>query len=402
MWGKVATNKFVLKLFVFKILPFLEMFETSRYCLILRRQLEKMIQSLKIENFKSIRNQRVELGNLNIFIGPNGAGKSNFISFFRFLKHFGEGTLENYVYESGGINTFLYKGFEVSGYLEVEVGFIEHNPHHDFPVTSGFKIISDGETYHIGYQSYGGLKTELKGGVKESISRPHTIGLIDSSLDKYGDALRIYHFHDTSDNAQIKLPQDIEDVYHFKAEGENLAPFLLLLKEQHFDSYRKIVETVRLVYPFFHDFVLEESPRAKGKVVLRWKEKGNGVTYTARQISDGTLRFICLATLLIQPDVTSYVPRTVILDEPELGLHPFALHILAELIQKAAMEKQLLIATQSVSLINYFTPKDLLITERAADGDTEFKRLKDEDFSTWLEDYSLGQLWESNFFGGRP
>ncbi len=191
-------------------------------------------------------------------------------------------------------------------------------------------------------------------------------------------------------------------MYHFKAEGENLAPFLLLLKEQDFGTYHKIVETVRLVYPSFHDFALEESPRAKGKVVLRWKETSSDQVYTSKQISDGTLRFICLATLLLQPKDSRYVPQTIILDEPELGLHPFAVHVLAELIQKAAMEKQLLIATQSVSLINYFTPKDLIITEKTPDGATEFKRLKDEDFSNWLEDYSLGQLWESNFFGGRP
>lgn len=370
-----------------------------------------MIQSLEIENFKSIRKQRVELENLNILIGPNGAGKSNFISLFRFLKHFGEHTLENYIYESGGINTFLFKGFGVSKSLAVEVNFIEFGGSHQFPVVSGFSIASDGEGYYIEYESYGPqgqppIKLNHSGPAMESFSGPHNIGVAEvisrNGRAAFSDALRLYHFHDTSDNAQIKLPQDIEDVYHFKAEGENLAPFLLLLKEQHYETYHRIVETVRLVYPFFHDFVLEESPRAKGKVVLRWKEKGNGITYTARQISDGTLRFICLAALLIQPMDTAYVPRTVILDEPELGLHPFAIHVLAELIQKAAQEKQLVIATQSVGLINYFTPKDLLITERTPEGATEFRRLKDEDFDAWLEDYSLGQLWESNMFGGRP
>jgi len=370
-----------------------------------------MIQSIEIENFKSICKQRVELGNLNILIGPNGAGKSNFISFFRFLKHFGERSLENYIYENGGINTFLFKGFGVSKSLAVEINFTEHGSGHQFPVTSGFGIASDGEGYYIEYESYGPqgqLVNKLHPIVpaRESFSGPHNIGVTEvisnNGKANFMDAIRLYHFHDTSDNAQIKLPQDIEDVYHFKAEGENLAPFLLLLKEQHFETYLKIVETVRLVYPFFHDFVLEESPRAKGKVVLRWKEKGNGITYTARQISDGTLRFICLATLLIQPEGTSYVPHTVILDEPELGLHPFAIHVLAELIQKAILEKQLIVATQSIGLINYFTPKDLLITERTPEGATEFRRLKDEDFSAWLEDYSLGQLWESNVLGGRP
>ncbi|MBK8568230.1 MAG: AAA family ATPase [Saprospiraceae bacterium] len=377
-----------------------------------------MIQSIEIENFKSIRKQRVELGNLNILIGPNGAGKSNFISLFRFLKHLSEQELEEYIYQSGGINLFLFKGFEESNFIKGELLFMGKPDSEKRPLF-GFKIISDGESFQFdtetaSYSKYYANDVRVAwalqvDGRKESALKEKANSSTDGKekadtrivYDNLKD-IRIYHFHDTSDNAQIKLPQDIEDVYHFKAEGENLAPFLLLLKEQYFDAYLKIVETVRLVYPFFHDFVLEESPRAKGKVVLRWKEKGNGITYTARQVSDGTLRFVCLATLLIQPAGTAYVPRTVILDEPELGLHPFAIHVLAELIQKAAQEKQIIVATQSVSLINYFTPKDLLITERTPEGATEFRRPKDEDFAAWLDDYSLGQLWESNVFGGRP
>lgn len=392
------------------------MLETSRYCLFLRRQPEKMIQSLEIENFKSIRKQRVELGNLNILIGPNGAGKSNFISVFRFLEKLSEEQLETYIIQSGGIDSFLFKGFGQSPYLKMSLVFTENIDNSSFYGYT-FLIASDGEKYQFKHETaHSSNSQNLHNNSDWSFHNLDKESIIKNTAfqSKYPEkeiaqkifsqlkSFKIYHFHDTSDNAQIKLPQDIEDVYHFKAEGENLAPFLLLLKEQDFGTYHKIVETVRLVYPSFHDFALEESPRAKGKVVLRWKETSSDQVYTAKQISDGTLRFICLATLLLQPEGSRYVPQTIILDEPELGLHPFAVHILAELIQKAAMEKQLLIATQSVSLINYFTPKDLIITEKTPDGATEFKRLKDEDFSAWLEDYSLGQLWESNFFGGRP
>ncbi|HFA52198.1 MAG TPA: chromosome segregation protein SMC [Bacteroidetes bacterium] len=370
-----------------------------------------MIQSLYIRNFKSIKDHWLDLDNLNILIGPNGAGKSNFISLFKFLGKLSGGQLAEYIFQSGGINTFLFKGYEESQSLSINLDIKEIETRPQF---YKFDITSDGESYQILEETIGyrpsennqGISHRIGNGTKESKIHESELNQLIVATKKIFDNIfnifKIYHFHDTSDNAPIKLPQDIEDVYHFKPEGENLAPFLLLLKEQHFDTYYKIVETTRLVYPFFHDFVLEESPRAKGKVMLRWKEKGNGLIYSAKQISDGTLRFICLATLLLQPAGSPYVPRTIILDEPELGLHPFAINILAELIQKAAMEKQVIVATQSVGLINHFTPKDLLITERAQNGATEFKRLKDGDFKKWLEDYSLGQLWESNFFGGRP
>ncbi len=370
-----------------------------------------MIESLYIRNFKSIQEQWLGLGNLNILIGPNGSGKSNFISLFGFLEKLSEGQLAEYIFQSGGINTFLFKGYEESQGLSINFDIEGTGTNPQF---YKFDITSDGESYQIlketiGYRPNGnnqGIAHQIENGTKESKipeSEPDQLFVATKKIfDNIFNRFKIYHFHDTSDNAPIKLPQDIEDVYYFKAEGENLAPFLLLLKEQYFDTYYKIVEITRLVYPFFHEFILEESPRAKGKVMLRWKEKGNGMIYSSKQISDGTLRFICLATLLLQPADLSYVPQTIILDEPELGLHPFAINILAELIQKAAVEKQVIIATQSVSLINHFTPKDLLITERAQNGATEFKRLKDGDFDKWLEDYSLGQLWESNFFGGRP
>ena len=349
---------------------------------------------------------------MNVLIGPNGAGKSNFVSLFKFLERLGEHRLEEYIVKSGGIENFLFKGYGVSDSIKIDVEFIQYGSGgHEFEVYYGLKIISDGEKYQIANEAYGRNKrnaTEFKNGGTESHNLPHAIGtgqpVQDFSDEKAYtiDTLRIYHFHDTSENAQLKLPQPIEDVYHFKPEGENLAPFLFFLKEKDFSTYFRIVETVRLVFPLFHDFALEESPHAKGKVMLRWKEKGSDNIYTAKQISDGTLRFICLATLLLQPADSKHVPHTIILDEPELGLHPFAISILAELVQKAAMEKQVILATQSVSLINHFTPKDLLITDRNRDGATEFKRLQDEDFQKWLEDYSLGQLWESNFFGGRP
>lgn len=374
-----------------------------------------MIYRIGIENFKSIRKQEIQLDQLNVLIGPNGSGKSNFISLFRFLEQLSEQQLSSYVFQSGGINSFLYNGYEESSFLKVYLELLKDNSSRYRNIYE-FVITSDGETFRIEDEAFGFQDTEKYPTAKmyprstapsqeaqiKVAPYKDNVYKVASYVYKYLKDLRLFHFHDTSDNTQMKLPQPIEDVYFFKPEGENIAPMLLHFRENHFDYYQRIIENIRLIYPLFHDFVLEESPKAKGKVMLRWQEKTSRQIFTAKQISDGTLRFICLATLLIQPPHTSYVPSTIVLDEPELGLHPFAIQVLSELLQKASANKQIIVATQSVNLINYFRPDDLLIVDRDETGATAFKRLHDEDFESWLEDYSLGQLWENNFFGGRP
>ena len=375
-----------------------------------------MIIRLQIENYKSIRDQDIALNHLNLLIGPNGSGKSNFISLFRFLEQLSEQQLHAYVFQSGGINNFLFNGYEESQrirvYLELTKGKNAHLQN-----IYDFTLLSDGEDFQFEQEQIGvwnidrytkplmysrGEKAGQEARLKNAKSRTDDVGKVADYVYKYLTDLKLFHFHDTSDNAQVKLPQPIEDVYFFKAEAENLAPLLMHFRDSHFEYYHRIVEVVRLIYPHFQDFVLEESPLARGKVVLRWREKSSGQIFSVKQISDGTLRFICLATLLIQPPGTNYVPNTIVLDEPELGLHPFAIQVLAELLQKAALQKQVIVATQSVNLINYFQPENLLVVDRDDSGASVFRRLQDEDYEAWLDDYSLGQLWEKNFFGGRP
>jgi len=375
-----------------------------------------MIQSIKIANYKSIYQADVQLNNLNILIGQNGAGKSNFISLFKFLERLSEQQLAQYIFQAGGINSFLHKGFEESQEIKLRLTLKSDKDRLTDTYTS--KIISDGNRYIIDWEQ---LETwdkdndpiplidkfenqTVESRLKHSANSNQSLFVNSMAKHTYNylKKLKLFHFHDTSDNAPIKLPQAIDDAYFFKNEGQNLAPYLSFIQSFDYDLYLKIVETIRLVFPSFHDFVLEESPYAKGKIVLRWKEKSSENIYSVKQMSDGTLRFICLVVLLSDTIPNGNQPETIILDEPELGLHPFAIHILAELIQKAAINRQLIIATQSINLINHFTPEDLLIVERNEQDQTIFKRIAEENFSSWLEDYSLGQLWENNFFGGRP
>ena len=158
-----------------------------------------------------------------------------------------------------------------------------------------------------------------------------------------------------------------------------------------------IQRTIRSIAPFFDTFFLQPDEINDNQIQLRWLEKGSDQIFNAHNLSDGTLRMICLTTLLLQP----YPPETIIIDEPELGLHPFAIEKLAAMLKNASNDAQIIISTQSVNLINHFNANDVIVVERQNNQST-FKRLDDNHLSEWLDDYSLSDLWEKNVLGGRP
>ena len=371
-----------------------------------------MVEQLQISNFKSIRDQTVELRRINLLIGQNGAGKSNFIGVIAFLEHLVARELADYIVRKGGFGEFVHGGLEANNSFGISIRLSDEGK--QMPaVKYFFHLRQNGAMYGFsreGFDSDDGEELMIHGGIgggSQETSLQYLAGGADpfesaQYLITYLRTLRVYHFHDTSDNARVKLPQDVFNAHFLQSEAENLAPFLLNLQQNHPLAYADIVAAVKLVYPPFADFFLRESPFAKGKMELLWRERGNEAVLHARQLSDGTLRFICLATLLLQPPELPDAPRTLVLDEPELGLHPFALHVLAELLHKAAVHRQVIVATQSVGLLNYFEPEDLLIVERTPQGETTFARKTSDELRDWLQDYSLGQLWESNLLGGRP
>jgi predicted ATPase len=210
--------------------------------------------------------------------------------------------------------------------------------------------------------------------------------------------LRQYHFHDTSDFAPVKAKHPVNDNLRLKPDAANLAPYLRMLKEKHEPEYWRIVETIRLALPFFHDFVhRQDNPEY---VELEWIQKGRPDTpFKAHQLSDGSLRFMCLMTLLLQP--VQLLPDTLLIDEPELGLHPYAINVLADVFKQVAEDKQLIVSTQSVELINELAPEDVVVVDQI-EGESTFSRLDASELADWLQDYALGELWKRNIFGGRP
>jgi predicted ATPase len=184
-----------------------------------------------------------------------------------------------------------------------------------------------------------------------------------------------------------------------REDGSNLASVLYLLRERYKPFYDRIIETIRMVAPFFDDFVLQPIELNPNTILLEWREKGSDTYFNADMLSDGTLRFMCLATLLRQPNP----PSLILIDEPELGLHPYGITLLAAMLKSAAVGTQVIVSTQSPTLINHFKPEDIIVVDREKQEST-FRRLDSKELEVWLKEfnYTLSDLWEMNLVGGRP
>lgn len=362
----------------------------------------RTLQRLKITNFKSIREQDLTLGPLNLFIGGNGAGKSNLIEVFRFLNEIVHQNLAGYVDKKEGADALVRHGRKASPSIQFDLEFGEEEITNGYCVTLGWTssdslyIAKEIAFYHQKEHYPEPYEYLIPSDGKESGLRRQTHITAKQILQDL-ESYRVFHFHDTSDSAPAKGKCDIDDNRFFRPQAENLAAFLYYLQERKPDHFRLIEDTVRQIAPFFDRFVLAPLRLNPQLIQLEWRERGSDAYFNAASLSDGTLRFICLATLLLQPDL----PPLVLIDEPELGLHPAAIHLLADMLASAATRTQVLVATQSVTLINQFTPEEVWAVDREQ-GESIFRQLSCLDRSDWLEDYALGELWEKNLLGARP
>ncbi|MFM8419176.1 MAG: AAA family ATPase [Verrucomicrobiota bacterium] len=364
------------------------------------------LDHITIKGFKSIRHaENLALRDINVVIGPNGAGKSNFIGVFSFLHAIREGKLQEYVIKAGGAENVLHFGSRATPTLSLALAFNEEKDHYQIGFISAGSDSLRPSSERAGYwgdrrypQPFWDPKlftTGKEAGISSSSIGGQVTEYVRSQLDSW----RLYHFHDTSAASPMKKTADVNDNRFLRPDGSNLCSFLHLLKVKHPESYQLIRKSVERVAPFFDDFRLEPLQLNAKSIQLEWKHKRSDRFFDGTALSDGTLRFIGLATLLLQPKELR--PSVILVDEPELGLHPFAITLLASMIKQAAVETQVIVATQSPLLLDHFRPEDVLVVNQV-EGASEFERLDPERLGTWLEDYSLGQLWEKNELGGRP
>lgn len=359
-----------------------------------------MISRIEIAGYKSIRSLAIDLQPINILLGGNGVGKSNFISLFSLIRNIYNMNFQNYVRKKGGADSFLHFGRKNTSEINITVYFKSDEGHEN-----QFKVILEAgqeslfiKSTNTAYKYHGNWHhREYEQNVAESNfvnMKQKQAWYVNSRLVEFD----VYHFHDTSDSSPMKAMSDIHDNLQLKRDGSNLAAFLYYLKEKEPKHFKRIELTVKSIVPFFDRFILEPNRLNEQKIQLEWREKGFPDTYfNAYHLSDGTLRFICLATLLMQPKP----PATIIIDEPELGLHPVAINKLAALVRKASEKTQVILSTQSINLIDNFEPEDVIVTDREDHGSV-FRRLKSEDLKVWLEEYTLGDLWGQNKLGAQP
>jgi predicted ATPase len=386
----------------------------------------RALDKLTIRGFKSIRElDGLILKPLNVFVGANGTGKSNLISFFRMLRALMTDSLSDYVRESGGIGDLLFNGRKITQDMRFECRFGMYG--YRFNIKPGadearFEVADEARYYEDNIRKWWELGSS---GTDKSLLVAEACGnapgsrycrpvydasgcypVFGGSPDPEGrycrpvyDAIcswQIYHFHDTGATASMRHAEIVQDNGTLRPDAANIAPFLLRLRAEDEKTYQEVLNACRLVVPYLDDFLLKpQKLGAAEKVSLTWRTKGSDYPMQPYHFSDGSIRFVCLAAALLQPDP----PAAIIIDEPELGLHPEAVRVLGELMRDAARRTQIIVATQSPLLLDQFAVEDIVVANRK-DGQSVFERLKREDFDVWLEDYSVGELWTKNVIQG--
>ena len=378
--------------------------------------LESKIESIKIQGFRSLVD--VELNDMPdsaVLIGPNGSGKSNLLLFLEMLQQMLRyRRLNQFVSRHGGADDQLFGGSAQTPRLELEIGLkaeqrrskyvctLSYTQRDQFSVDrESINVVPPGDMGPMGRLIFnwdtesGVLPVDPDGDSKTEEANKY----LHESLMKFRDFLggwSFHQFHNTDFNSNIKKSWDVTDNYRVNSDGSNLSAVLYRLEQEDPKRYDYICYQIRRILPNFDRFDIEES---YGKVLLRWKALGSDKAMGAHLTSDGSLRFFALATLLSLP--SEMLPKVILLDEPELGLHPSAIALLGGMIRSLSVQRQVIVATQSPLLVDSFGLDQIFVMD-LKDGQTKVSRPKEEELKHWLEEYSTGEMWQTNILGGRP
>lgn len=372
------------------------------------------LNNIVLKGYKSINSEGQTIpvnDDVTVMIGANGVGKSNIVSFFQLLNYAMSGSLQTYIGENGFADAFLYYGSKTTDCIKAKLQFSDDESQNEYSFrlayAAGDSMIFTEETISFlktGYKKP--FTLTLDAGKKESQLYEAQKGAHKETVKVFIKLLkdcRYFQFHDTTKDSKIRKNGYIGDNIFLRSNAGNLAAFLYGIKHQEGGEryYNRIVRYIRQVMPQFGDFIMEPSVVNKEYISLDWKEKDSDFIFSVNQISDGTLRFMALATLLLQPPQT--MPSIIVIDEPELGLHPKAISILAGLIKKAAQDVQVVLATQSPNLLDEFSADKVVVIERDEQHRTSiFKQLSSEQLKEWEDEYTTSELWDKNVIGGRP
>ena len=376
-----------------------------------RDPLMNAIESVHVRGFRSLADFRVaDLPNVTVMIGPNGSGKSNFLRFFEMMGWMlmAPRRLARFVRWQGGADDQLFGGHARTERIEADIALRTSVGRADYRFSLAhtnpdllefdderFRLRSGEPPNDSPWQELGSGHPEAKM-LEARSADDNGVGSAATAIVETLRSCSSYQFHDTSDRSPIKKTWDASDWGRLRGDGGNLAAVLHFLEQNDVRRYESICYHVNRVLPVFDRFSLEER---HDRVILRWKVKSSNKIYGAHLASDGSLRLFALVTLLNLP--LDLLPRVILLDEPELGLHPAAISLIGGMIRSLASRRQIIVATQSSLLVDVFELDQLFVLD--LDGDaTTVQRMKSDDYREWLEEYSTGQLWEKNLLGGYP
>lgn len=369
----------------------------------------KQLTQLHIEGFRSIRKADIELRALNVLIGANGAGKSNLIDFFRMLNYaLTRGFQDPYQRERGPASSILHFGPRTTGVIRGELTFKPEDDSRNFYRFTLADSAGDRLTFTKEEVQFHGAGHANPMPAVPLVQHPSdNSGLTELWAEsdrvarfakRFLQRVRVYQFHDTGLDSHLRKYSPIDQTAYLYADAGNLSAILLDLRNQSPEDYTSIVRNLRAVLPWFDDFELE--PEGNRGVLLRWRMVGRGdYLFGPGQLSDGSLRIMALITLLLLPPLK--LPDVIILDEPELGLHPAAEQVIAGLIKYVSRNCQVVVSTQSSTFIDHFSADDIIVVENE-NGESTFQRQSSEELANWLERYTLSQIWSKNLIGGRP
>jgi predicted ATPase len=362
------------------------------------------IEQCRISGFKSIREADISLGWLNVVIGANGAGKSNLVSYFALLKAALDAKLDGHVGRHGGPNAFLYLGAKTTGEIraahkvttETGTGTLYQRLEFQAPDSLIYSRNHSGRPAGVDRSDELVVDEDPVCSIIKDAGPGEPQELIYFRLK---EGIGVYHFHDTSLASPIRSAGYVDDNRTLHSDGGNLAAFLYRLRQTNRTAYQRIVGTIRLIAPFFDDFSLAPRLLDPTRILLNWKQIGTDYEFGPHQLSDGTLRAMALVTLLLQPETE--LPKLIVVDEPEIGLHPYAVTVVVSLLSKTSHHTQIIAATQSPQLLDECEPEEIICIERSGQ-ESIFTRPDPDKLKEWLEDYSLGEIWQKNVIGGGP
>ncbi|MBG1269166.1 AAA family ATPase [Nostoc sp. WHI] len=381
-------------------------------------------ESIKIEGYRRLYDVQINMRPLTVMIGANGVGKTSLLEIFLLLAASAKGQLEPKISDLSGLNEIMTRDLANSLAISLSMNVADHAPldyylkvatkglsglsyeialetltqQNNPNATSAFKHI-DSRGLDVKYFSseeqkllrpnwdHNPLETSLAQ-VPKMYQEPETLRKRLASCTFYG-ALNV------ASKSPVRLPQSMRPVTLPGSNGEDLVSCLYYLRETGSERFEIIEDTLTAAFPDFER--LSFPPVAAGTLAMTWKDKNFSKPLYTHELSEGTLRFLWLVTLLQSPDLTA----VTLIDEPEVSLHPELLQLLADLMREASQRTQLIVSTHSDRLIRFLKPKEVLVCD-VEDGLTTMNWGDSFDLEKWLVDYSLDQIWAMNLIGGRP